>query len=165
MTINTDDLDAFIVEKRDSRELKRAIAVKMAIKGYRYEAICDILNVQPSFVSEWKQAYLEHGVDGLLLKYKGSNSFLSIEEHQSVIEWLQQQEEWTVERLKTHIEATYQVVFQSRQSYYDLLAEAKITWKKAQRIHSNKNPDVVAAKKKRSLNTSKHAAKRLQRVN
>jgi putative transposase len=147
MMINTDDLDVFLAEKRDSREFKRVVAVKMALKGYLYEAICDILNVQPSFVSEWKKIYLEHGVEGLLLKYKGSSSFLSTEERQSVIEWLQEQQEWTVERLKTYIEATYQVVFQSRQSYYDLFVEAKITWKKAQRTNPNKNPEAVAAKK------------------
>ena len=160
MMINTDDLDAFLAEKRDSREYRRAIAVKMAFRGYLYEAICDILNVQPSFVSEWKKMYLEHGIDGLVLKYKGSSSFLSEAERQSVITWLQEQQEWTVERLKSHIEGTYQVVFQSRQSYYDLFAEAKITWKQAQRTNPNKNPEAVAAKKKRSLNTSKRGAKR-----
>lgn len=165
MTINTDDLDAFLTEKRDSREFKRAIAVKMALKGYLYEAICDILNVQPSFVSEWKKTYLEHGVEGLLLKYKGSSSFLSAEERQMVIEWLQEQQEWTVERLKTHIETTYQIIFQSRQSYYDLFAEAKITWKKAQRTNPNKNLEAVAAKKKRSPNTSRCVAKRPRPVN
>lgn len=155
MTINTDDLDIFLAEKRDSREYRRAIAVKMAVRGYLYEAICDILNVQPSFVSEWKKTYLEHGIDGLVLKYKGSSSFLSEEERQSVITWVQEQQEWTVERLKSHIEGTYQVVFRSRQSYYDLFAEAKITWKQAQRTNPNKNLEAVAAKKKRSLNTSK----------
>jgi putative transposase len=67
MMINTDDIDVFLAEKRDSREFKRAVAVKMALKDYLYEAICDILNVQPSFVSEWKKIYLEHGVEGLLL--------------------------------------------------------------------------------------------------
>ncbi len=148
MMINTDDLDAFLAEKRDSREYRRAIAVKMALRGYIYEAICDILNVQPSFVSAWKKMYLEHGIDGLLLKYKGSCSFLSEEERQSVIVWLQEQQEWTVERLKSHIEATYQVIFQSRQRYYDLFAEAKITWKHAQRTNPNKNSEAVAAKKR-----------------
>ena len=157
-TDQTDDLDAFLAEKRDSREFKRALAVKMALKGYLYAVICDILNVQPSFVSEWKKAYLEHGVEGLLLKHTGSASFLSAEERQAVIVWIQAQDEWTVDQLKTHIETTYQVVFQSRQSYYDLFAEARITWKKAQRIQPNKNPEAVAAKKKQSRHRSRRVA-------
>ena len=52
MAISTDDLDVFLAQKRDGREVKRAIAVKMALKGYLYSTICDILNVTPSFVSD-----------------------------------------------------------------------------------------------------------------
>jgi len=167
MTLSTDqidELDAFLAEKRDSREFKRAIAVKMALKGYLYTVICDILNVQPSFVSEWKKAYLEHGIAGLLLKHTGSTSFLSAEERQAVIAWIHAQDEWTVEQLKTYIETTYQVVFQSRQSYYDLFAEAKITWKKAQRTQPNKDLDAVAAKKKPSRTISTSIATKSQSV-
>ena len=32
------DLTAFLAEKRDSREYRRALAVKLALLGYRYEA-------------------------------------------------------------------------------------------------------------------------------
>ena len=163
-TDQTDDIDAFLAEKRDSREFKRALAVKMALKGYLYAVICDILDVQPSFVSDWKKAYLEHGVAGLVLKHTGSASFLSAEERQSVIAWINAQDEWTVEKLKTYIEATYQVVFQSRQSYYDLFAEAKITWKKAQRTQPNKDPDAVAAKKKPSQTISTSTATKSRQV-
>src|SRR5437764_3876083 len=97
-----DELDAFLAEKRDSREFKRAIAVKMALKGYLYAVICDILDVQPSFVSEWKKAYLEHGIAGLLLKHTGSTSFLSAAARQSVIAWIQAHDECTVEHCTTY---------------------------------------------------------------
>lgn len=68
MALVTDDLDAFLAQQRDGREVKRAIAVKMALKGYIYSAICAILNVTPSFVSDWKHACLSCGTDGLLLQ-------------------------------------------------------------------------------------------------
>src|SRR2546423_7338510 len=152
MTKNSDDLEAFLAQERDSREYKRAIAVKMALKGYLYEVICDILNVSPGFISQWKKVYIELGIDGLRLNHHGPTPFLRPEEKQAVIMWLHEQHAWDIDRLKTHIETTYGIVFQSRQSYYDLLAEAKITWKKAQRANPNKNPAHVEAKKKKFVN-------------
>jgi putative transposase len=149
MAISTDDLDVFLAQKRDGREVKRAIAVKMALKGYLYSTICDILNVTPSFVSDWKQAYLATGTDGLLLQYQGSKGLLTSEQRQAVLDWLQMQQSWSVEQLQTYIETNYRVVFQSRQSYYDLLAQAKITHKKAQRTNPKRDDTAVAANKKR----------------
>jgi putative transposase len=52
-----------------------------------------------------------------------------------------------VEQLREHVEKEYQVVFQSRQSYYDLLAAAKITRKKAQRSNPKHDTAGVEAKK------------------
>lgn len=155
-----EELDAFIGEKRDSREYRRAIAVKMALKGYEYDVICDILSVTPGFISQSKKAYIEQGTAGLLLKYKGSQSLLRPEERQAVIQWLQEQKEWSVDHLKAHIEATYDIIFQSRQSYYDLFAAAKITWKKAQRVNPQRDPGVVAAKKKSSVRSSSNTKPR-----
>ena len=149
MTKNIDDLEAFLAQERDSREYKRAIAVKMALKGYLYDVICDVLNVSPGFISQWKKVYTESGIDGLRLNYHGPTPFLRPEEKQSIIIWLYEQQAWDIDRLQTHIEETYGIIFQSRQSYYDLLAEAKITWKKAQRTNPNKNLVQVEAKKKR----------------
>jgi putative transposase len=151
MTSPLEDLEAFLAEKRDAREYRRGLAVKLALKGYAYDVICDILTVTPGFVSQAKKAYETQGVAGLLLKYKGSQSFLRPDERQSVIHWLKEQQEWSVDKLRSHIEDTYGVVFQSRQSYYDLFAAAKITWKKAQRTNPRHDPTQVAAKTKRSV--------------
>ena len=151
MTPDIEALEAFLAEKRDAREYRRALAVKMALKGYAYDIICDMLSVTPGFISQCKKAYIEHGIPGLLLKYHGSQSLLRPEERQAVLHWLQEQHEWSVDQLKAHIEATYGVVFQSRQSYYDLLAAARITWKKAQRANPRRDPARVAAKQKRAV--------------
>ena len=148
MIVDMEELEVFIAEKRDSREYRRALAVKMALQGYEYDVICDILSVTPGFISQSKKAYIAQGTAGLLLKYKGSQSFLRPEERQAVIQWLQEQKEWNVDHLKAHIEDTYDVVFQSRQSYYDLFAAAKITWKKAQRVNPQRDPVVVETKKR-----------------
>jgi putative transposase len=145
------DLAAFLAEKRDSREYRRALAVKLALQGYLYDLISDMLDVSPGFVSQSKTAYETHGVEGLTLKYQGSRPLLSSSERQAVISWLKAQQEWSVERLHEHIETTYEVVFQSRQSYYQLLKEADITYKRAQRTNPKRDEERVAAKNKRLL--------------
>jgi putative transposase len=148
-----EDLAAFLAEKRDSREYRRALAVKLALQGYLYETIGDMLDVTPGFVSQSKKLYETQGTAGLILKHKGSQPYLSSEERQAVIDWLNTQQEWSAERLHEYIEATYDVVFQSRQSYYQLLADADITYKQAQKVNPKRDEERVAAKKKR-LSTS-----------
>jgi putative transposase len=144
-----DDLLTFLGDHRDVREYRRALAVKLALQGYLYQAISDMLDVTPGFISQWKNAYETLGTDGLLLKYKVSRPFLSAYQRQEVIHWLKAQQEWSVEHLRTHIETTYQVVFQSRQSYYQLLADAGITYKQSQRTNPKRDEERIVAKKKK----------------
>ncbi|MBD2094531.1 winged helix-turn-helix domain-containing protein [Trichocoleus sp. FACHB-591] len=65
------------------------------------------------------------------------------------MEWLQQQQTCQLEQLVTHIEATYGVVFQSKQSYYDLLHQAGLSWKKMQARRPQKDEAQVAQKNTR----------------
>ena len=150
MTLIPANLTAFLAEQRDSREYRRALAVKLALQGYLYEAISDMLDVTPGFISQVKKAYETAGTAGLTLKYQGTQPYLSEDERQAVIIWLKAQHEWSVERLHDYLATTYGVVFQSRQSYYQLLAEAEITYKRAQRSNPKGDPERVAIKKKRS---------------
>jgi len=147
------DLTAFLAEKRDSREYRRALAVKLALQGYLYEAISDMLDVTPGFVSQSKKAYETQGTVGLMLKHQGGQPYLSASERQAVIGWLKTQQEWSFEHLEAYIETTYGVVFQSRQSYYQLLADAGITHKRAQRANPKRDEELVVAKKKISPNS------------
>lgn len=150
MTSIPADLTAFLAQRRDSREYRRALAVKLAFQGYLYQAISDMLDVTPGFVSQAKHAYETHGTTGLTLKYQGAQPYLSASAREAVIEWLKKEQEWSVECLREHIETTYGVVFQSRQSYYQLLADAGITYKQAQRTNPKRDEERVAAKKKKS---------------
>lgn len=108
-----------------------------------------MLDVTLGFVSQSKKAYETQGTAGLTLKYPGSQPYLSASERQAVIEWLKNQQQWSVERLQAYIESTYAIVFQSRQSYYQLLADAGISYKKAQRANPKRDEQGIAAKKKR----------------
>jgi len=87
---------------------------------------------------------------------------LSATERQAVISWLKNQQEWSVEHLHEYIETTYGIVFQSRQSYYQLLKEAEITYKRVQRTNPKRDEQRVAAKKKRLLIFWRHMPLRLR---
>jgi len=150
MSVIPADLQAFLTEHRDSREYRRGLAVKLALQGYLYATICELLDVTPGFVSQAKTAYETAGVDGLRLKYQGGQSFLRDAQRQAVIAWLKAQQTWSVELLRSHIERNYAVVYQSNQSYYELLAEAGLSYKRAQARNPKHDPEQVAAKKKPS---------------
>ena len=47
-------LGEFIRSTSDVRELKRALAVKMAIEGKPYNEIAELLEVYKSFITRWK---------------------------------------------------------------------------------------------------------------
>ena len=119
----------------------------MSLEGYTYETISSLLTVTPGFVSQVKKAYITHGVAGLTLKYRGSQPFLNPDERSAVLTCLQEQKEWSPERLREYIEQSYAIVFQSDQSYYPLLAAAKITYKKTQATNPKQNSELVAVKK------------------
>jgi transposase len=61
-----------------------------------------------------------------------------------VIAWIQQQEQWSVTAVRLHLLHTYGVRYKSRQSYYALLSEARISWKKTQDTHPKADPEAVA---------------------
>lgn len=142
------DLLEFLAQKRDSREYRRGLAVKLALEGWTYETISSILNCTPGFVTQSKQAYEADGVEGLLLKYRGARPFLSQEQRNAVLVWLKEHKYWSLNTLRQHLETTYGVVYGSDQSYYDLFHEAKITYKKAQASNPKRDQGKVVAKKR-----------------
>ena len=139
-------LTEFIRSNPDPRELKRALAVKMVKQNYSYHQIADTLGVSVGFISNCQQKFENEGIEGLKLKYQGSQSYLSPQERQEVIDWLKEKNYWQLSELQTRIEVTYGVVFASLQSYYSLFAQAGISWKKTQKSNPRKNPDLVKKK-------------------
>lgn len=145
-----DKLNELIKSNCDPRVLKRALAVKMTLQGYTHAQIMEILGVSSGFISKWKQHFVEEGVAGLALKYRGSEGFLSAEEREQVIKWLQAKNSWNIQELESYISEEFNVVFASRTSYYDLLEAAGISWKKSQGTHPQKEKgfEKLEAKKK-----------------
>lgn len=130
--LHLEELTRLIQNNPDPRELKRALAVRMAIQGYVYYEICAVLGVSVGFISKWKLIYQEQGINGLKFKHPGPVSCLNPMQRQAAIAWLKQKNCWNLLELQQHIKETYNVVFASKQSYYSLFKEAGIAWKKRQ---------------------------------
>lgn len=143
-----EELEKFIASNPDARELKRALAVHMTLRGYIHEEICKILQVSSGFISKWKQVFLVEGVAGLKLAYRGSTGYLTPEEKEKVIKWLQSKSSWSLNELECYLIEEFDVIFAAKSSYYDLFHEAGIHWKKSQIINPRKDPEKVAQKKK-----------------
>ena len=144
-----DSLSQFIETTSDARELKRAIVVQMRQQGYSYAQIESLLRVSESFIVKWQRLYQTQGVEGLRVGYWGTQGYLNAAENQAVIEWLQHQKTCQLEELVTYMDVTHGVVFKSKQSYYDLLHQAGLSWKKTQAQCPQKDETQVAQKNTR----------------
>jgi putative transposase len=133
-----DALNQFLDETRDTREYKRALAVKMAHEGIAYEVIAAMLQVSKPFISKWKRIYADAGTEGLRIGYHGGTSYLTSDQREQTLAWLRAQESWSVPALQAYLQETFQVVYQSLQSYYDLLHAAGLSWKKTQTTNPKK---------------------------
>lgn len=142
-----ESLSEFIQSNPEPRELKRALAVQMVQHNYRYSQIQELLKVSVGFISTYYTKFKQEGIEGLKLKYKGSQGYLTPSQKQEVIHWLGQKNYWQLSELKTHLEVKYDVVFASLQSYYSLFHDAGISWKKTQKSNPRKNPQLVEEKK------------------
>jgi putative transposase len=141
-----EELTEFIQSNPDPRELKRAIAVKMWLSGYKQREIQESLLVSSGFISKWTQIYTLEGTLVLKLAHKGARGYLKIEQRKAIIEWLQAKNYWNLGELKAHVSEQYEVVFSSQQSYYELFEQAGISWKKTQKCNPKTDPELVKKK-------------------
>jgi len=93
------ELEEFIVQNLNVREVRKGLAVKLVYQGYLYEEIQRILGVSLGSITGWKQVYEENGIDGLRLNYKGRKSYLSTEQREEVLSWLQTKDYWEIGEL------------------------------------------------------------------
>jgi transposase len=142
-------LEQFIQSNPPAMELKRALAVRMSQSGQSYRQIRDILKVSVGFITASRQRYERSGVAGLGSHYWGTQGYLDSGQKQSLFEWLDGQDAWTLEEVIDHIENEYGVTYQSLQSYYTLLKEAGFSWKKAQPAHPDKDEALIEEKKEK----------------
>lgn len=149
------DIDDFLSDKL---ECKRALAVKMVIYGYSNSLITSLLDVSESFIRKWRFQYTQGGIDMLRLQYKGSKGLLTPDERAHVVAFLKTKTYYSVEELQDYLLDTYDVQYCSKQSYYDLLHEAKLSWKKTEKVNPKKDDALVLAKQE-SIKKNWHPGK------
>lgn len=120
----------------------------MALEGQPYSDITKLVGISATCISTWKQRFLEVGLAGIQLNYKGRRAYLTPEQRKAVIAWLQSENQWHLEELANYIDEHYEVVYQSKQSYYDLFTEAGISWKKSQKVNPKRDEEAIEKKRK-----------------
>lgn len=136
-------LTEFIQSNPESREMKRALAVKMALQGESYSNITKLLGIHKSSITTWKQKFEAQGLDGIKLAYKGAKSYLTSAQRSEVMSWLRTVNSWNLDDLVTYLDEHYGVIYQSKQSYYELFSSADISWKKSQKVNPKLKPELV----------------------
>lgn len=156
-----DWLAQLIEETTDVRELKRAVSVKLGEGGMATEAIGEVLQVTPRSVRKWRRRYEREGVEGLQLRYRGSESYLRVEQRQEMEEWLGAQETSTLEEVRDEIEARYGIVYQSKQSYYDVLDASGLSYHRTEKSNPKRNEAQVLERREEIKKNWRRAGKRL----
>jgi putative transposase len=78
------------------------------------------------------------------LSYQGSKGFLSESQKEKVLDWLSTQSgSVSAERLEGYLNEQYGVQYRSKQSYYDLLSLAGMSYKKRQAVNPKKDEQKV----------------------
>jgi putative transposase len=136
-------LEAFIEQCGDVREMKRALSVKMGQAGLSGVTISELLQVSPQYVSKWQKRYEREGVQSLTLKYGGSQGYLSDEQVQGILAWIKGHVTLSLEALIAYIEQEYEVVYQSKQSYYALLEAGGMSYHKTEKVNPKRDESQV----------------------
>jgi putative transposase len=142
------ELQEFIDERPDAREVRKALAVKLVYQSYKYEEIQTILDVSLGSISSWKQAYETEGISGIRLNYKGRKSYLNTQQREEVLAWLQTKECWELGELEYKLAEEYDVIYESKRSYYNLFDAAGSALEENHFLESKSRPRSCCCKKK-----------------
>ena len=148
-----------IIDSPANLEMKRALAVRMILFDFKTEDICALLNVSDAFVSKWKIRFENEGAEALKLHYKGGTGFLTADQRDELLFHLRRQPHYSVEALRDYLEYHYGVVYHSRQSYYDLLNEARLSWHKTQAANPNRDDAQVLQQREEIKKTNRASSR------
>lgn len=144
MTEETEALREAERATRDVHELKRLQAVRLYGNGMDMETIREMVGCGESSIRQWVQQYQTSGQKGLRSHWRGGNANkLSEAQRAELRQRLHQYrprdlhisrgEFWTVSDLSVAVERWYGVVYQSQDSYADLLHACGFSYQRAER--------------------------------
>jgi len=141
------DVDEIINEATDAREVKRAVSVKMGQQGFSPGQICQVLNVSLQYVSKWKGQYEAEGAGALRVRHRGSEGYWREADRQAIVQWIGTHETVSVEAVRDYIEEQYGVVYQSKQSYYELLEAGGMSYHRSEKCNPKRDEAQVLARR------------------
>ena len=136
-----------MIDSTANLEIKRALAVKMVMCDFKPKEISFLLNVSEGFVSKWKVIFEDKGAEGLRLNYKGGKGFLTKIQRLEILLHLKDKPYYDVEKLKELIKNRYGVLYQSNQSYYNLLKEAGLSGHQTPAMNPKRDEEAVLLKR------------------
>ena len=136
-----------IINLPENLEVKRVLAVKMFFSDFKMDDICKLLNVSDSFVSKWKIVYENQGASALKVNYQGGTGFLTEQQRIQILLHLKDKPHCSVEELRDYIEDHFGIVYQSKQSYYDLLKAGGLSWHQTQAVNPKRDEGQVLRKR------------------
>ena len=91
--------------------------------------------------------YEDQGVEALCVNYQGGTGFLTPLQRDEIFCHLKDKPHYSVEELQDYIKRRYNVVYQSKQSYYDTLKDAGLSWHRTQATNPKQNEEAVLLKR------------------
>ena len=88
---------------------------------------------------------------------RGSESYLSVEQRQVIEDWLGVQETITVEAVRDELAARYGIVYQSKQSYYDVLEARGLSYHRTEKGNP-KRQEAQVLERREEMNKNWHRA-------
>ena len=79
--------------------------------------------------------------------YRGRASYLSHSQREEIIKWIQKQDLLSVQRVRDHIEEKYGILYRSKQSYYQLLSEAGMSYHRTTPLNPKRDEGQVKEKR------------------
>ena len=136
-------LESFIETTEDVREYRRALSIKLEQMGVARPQICGALGISPQYVSKWKHRFQNEGIGCLRVAYQGSQSFLTDVQREATLTWIGKHESLRLEELCAYLKTHDGISYQSKQSYYDLLAAGGMSYHRTEKQNPRKNEVLV----------------------
>jgi putative transposase len=97
--------------------------------------------------------YETEGAKGLKLGYEGRKPYLTAEQRVEVVNWVKEKTSLRIEEIRDYVEKTWGVVYQSKQSYYDLMDEGGMSYHRSEATNP-KHDEVQVMGKREELKKS-----------
>jgi transposase len=149
------ELERFIKEATDSKEIRRSQSVLLVDRDVDYGAIHSLTGFKERSVLIFRQRYLKHGLKGLEHRRKGKpKALLTKAQREEIITLLTTTSPqdhgyesgfWSTAILGDLIQVKYQVAYKTKKPFYLLFEDAKFSFHKPGQVYEKRDEAKVVA--------------------